>query len=98
MYIDDGYYNIGEAKAKFFLTISILALLSIFVIKSFDGSILTNAHCEILTSLINLGIIGTIIYITIFFISFVRCIKYAEKKPCYISQHFVLSAIVQIIY
>ena len=60
---------------------------------------LTNAHCEILTNLINLGIIGTITYIGILLSFFIRCIKHGEQQPllyisalctiCYFSNNLV---------
>ena len=47
----------------------------------FGESILTNAHCEIITNLINLGILGTVLYLGVF-VSFVaRCMKKGEKNP-----------------
>lgn len=48
----------------------------------FGDSILTNAHCEIITNLINLGILGTVAYIGVFATFVVRCIKKGEKQTC----------------
>lgn len=48
---------------------------------AFNESILTNAHCEILTNLINLGILGTVVYIGILVTFFIRCMKYGEQHP-----------------
>ena len=44
----------------------------------FGDSILTNAHCEILTNLINLGIVGTAVYISVFVTFVARCFKRGE--------------------
>lgn len=49
--------------------------------EKFGASKLTNAHCELLTSLVNVGILGTLCYVGIF-ISFVgRCMKKGMEKP-----------------
>ena len=45
----------------------------------FGESILTNAHCEILTNLINLGIIGTAVYIGVFATFVARCLKRGKE-------------------
>lgn len=45
----------------------------------FGESILTNAHCEILTNLINLGIIGTAVYIGVFVTFVTRCLKRGKE-------------------
>ena len=45
----------------------------------FGESILTNAHCEILTNLINLGIIGTAVYIGVFVTFVIRCLKRGKE-------------------
>ena len=45
----------------------------------FGDSILTNAHCEILTNLINLGIIGTAVYLAVFVTFVTRCFKRGEN-------------------
>lgn len=47
----------------------------------FGDSRLTNAHNELLTSLVNIGIIGTVFYFGFFLSGMVRCLKKAEKKP-----------------
>lgn len=44
----------------------------------FGDSILTNAHCEMLTNLINLGIVGTAVYISVFVTFVARCFKRGE--------------------
>lgn len=51
----------------------------------FGGSRLTNAHCELITSFINVGILGTLCYVGIF-VSFIRrCFMHgAEKAKFYI--------------
>lgn len=47
----------------------------------FGESVLTNAHCEILTNLINLGVGGTVAYLGVFVTFVVRCMKKGEKTP-----------------
>lgn len=50
---------------------------------SFGGNRLTNAHNELLTSLINTGIVGTCLFVSIF-VSFVHsCIKKGRKNPVF---------------
>lgn len=46
----------------------------------FGDSRLTNAHNELLTSLVNIGIVGTVFYFGIFVSGMVRCLKEAKKK------------------
>lgn len=48
----------------------------------FGDSRLTNAHSELLTSLVNMGIAGTIFYFGVFLSGMIRCLKKAEKNPC----------------
>lgn len=49
----------------------------------FGTSRLTNAHCEIATSLVNLGILGTLCYLGIFLSFIVRCFKRGEKEALF---------------
>lgn len=66
---------------------------------NFNGIRVTNAHCEILTNLINLGILGTVTYIGMLFTFFIRCMKYGAQKPmlyiaslctiCYFSNNLI---------
>lgn len=44
----------------------------------FGASRLTNAHCEIVTSLINTGVLGTLFYLGIFLSFIARCFKYGN--------------------
>lgn len=46
----------------------------------FGDNRLTNAHNELLTSLVNIGITGTIFYFGFFLSSMIRCLKEAGKK------------------
>ncbi|MBQ8597984.1 MAG: O-antigen ligase family protein [Lachnospiraceae bacterium] len=47
----------------------------------FGGSRLTNAHCELITSFINVGVLGTLCYVGIF-VSFIRrCFLRGAEKP-----------------
>lgn len=46
----------------------------------FGNSRLTNAHNELLTSMINAGIIGTVFYVGIFASSMCRCFKKSQKN------------------
>lgn len=65
----------------------------------FGDNILTNAHCEILTNFVNLGILGTAAYAGVFITFIARCIKKGEKKPysyipalcviCYFSNNLI---------
>ena len=48
----------------------------------FGDSRLTNAHNELLTSLVNIGIVGTDFYFGLFLSGMIRCLKKAEKKSC----------------
>ena len=45
-----------------------------------DGE-LTNAHCELLTNLVNAGILGLLTYVGIFVTFIVRCMKRGKEKP-----------------
>ena len=47
----------------------------------FGESVLTNAHCEIFTNLVNLGILGTAAYIGVFITFVIRCMEKGERKP-----------------
>ena len=47
----------------------------------FGDSVLTNAHCEILTNMVNLGILGTAAYIGVFITFIIRCMEKGERKP-----------------
>lgn len=46
----------------------------------FGSSRLTNAHNELLTELVNVGILGTVLYIGIWASSIRRCLKKAEEN------------------
>lgn len=48
----------------------------------FGDSRLTNAHNELLTSLVNIGIVGTVFYFGFFLSGMIRCLKKAEEKSC----------------
>lgn len=48
----------------------------------FGNSRLTNAHNELLTSLVNIGIAGTVFYFGFFLSGMIRCLKKVEKKSC----------------
>ena len=48
----------------------------------FGDSRLTNAHNELLTSLVNIGIVGTVCYFGLFLSIMIRCLKKAEEKSC----------------
>lgn len=47
----------------------------------FGDSVLTNAHCEIVTNLINLGVLGIMAFVGVFVTFVVRCMKRGEKEP-----------------
>lgn len=68
---------------------SIASYLDIY----FSGAMLTNAHCEPITSLVNQGILGTIAYYGIFASYIIRSIK-SEK----VSDHALCISIVAICY
>lgn len=51
------------------------------ILENFGGSRLTNAHNEILTSLINVGILGTIFYMGIFLSSIRRSYRKGIQNP-----------------
>lgn len=55
--------------------------IEVYLKSHFGNSILTNAHCELLTNLINLGILGTVTYAGIFITFAVRCMKIGEQHP-----------------
>lgn len=52
-----------------------------YLTSCFGESILTNAHCEILTNLINLGLLGTTAFVGVFASFVVRCMKRGEEYP-----------------
>ncbi len=47
----------------------------------FGESILTNAHCEVVTNLVNLGILGVGLYIILLLSFIYRAMKNGEKQP-----------------
>jgi O-antigen ligase len=47
----------------------------------FDGQVLKNAHNEILTMTVNVGLLGTVAYIGIFATAFVRLMKSGADEP-----------------
>ena len=47
----------------------------------FSGEMLTNAHCELLTTLIERGLIGAIVYIGLFVSTITGLFKVKEKEP-----------------
>lgn len=49
--------------------------------KVFDDAVWTNAHCELLTGLINIGLIGTLSFVGIFVTFVYRCMKKAKGQP-----------------
>ncbi len=51
----------------------------------FDGSRLTNAHSEIITLLVNVGILGTLSFLAICYFSIREFLKGAEKNPFMLS-------------
>ncbi len=73
--------------------------LARFLRESFGSSRLTNAHNELLTSLVNNGIIGVLLYIGMFTSFIGRSIKKAVQKPilyipvvciiCYLIHNFI---------
>lgn len=51
-----------------------------YLISIFGKSTLTNAHCEILNNLINLGLLGTISFYGILFSLFFRCMRIGNRN------------------
>lgn len=49
---------------------------------NFGESRLTNAHCEVLTGLVNTGIVGVVLYVSIFVSFIARCLK--EEKDSFV--------------
>jgi len=49
--------------------------------ENLGNSVLTNAHCELLTNMINLGVLGTALYVGVLFTFVVRCMKQGERYP-----------------
>lgn len=47
----------------------------------FGESILTNAHCEVVTNLVNLGILGAVLYVALLLSFIYRAMKNGEKQP-----------------
>ena len=47
----------------------------------FGGAVLTNAHCEILTVLIERGLVGAITYLGLFIAIILQLVKCKEKEP-----------------
>lgn len=52
-----------------------------YLTQIFGESILTNAHCEIVTNLVNLGILGVAAYIAMLFSFVYRAMKKGEEQP-----------------
>ena len=57
------------------------AALYVFLLDSFNGNLLTNAHCELLNVLIERGLIGGISYIGLFVCAVYELIKAKETEP-----------------
>ena len=47
----------------------------------FGSSRLTNAHNELMTSMVNIGIVGTLLYLGIFISFILRCFKRGKERP-----------------
>lgn len=47
----------------------------------FGESILTNSHCEVITNLVNLGILGAVFYVALLISFIYRAMKNGEKQP-----------------
>ena len=56
------------------------SLIAEYINSFFSDALLTNGHNEFLTSLVNLGILGTLSYIGIFVTFFIECMKKGEKN------------------
>lgn len=57
--------------------------LSDFLRNRFGSARLTNAHCELLTLLVNTGIFGVVFYVGIFASFIVRCLKFCKDRWLY---------------
>lgn len=57
-----------------------------------NGLVLTNAHNEWLTALVDYGIVGAVAYIAIFVMSWVRSVKYWKKRPVLLAAGAVILA------
>lgn len=55
--------------------------VSEYLREAFDDAVLTNAHCELLTSMINIGLVGTLSFVGIFVAFVYRCIKKGKEQP-----------------
>lgn len=47
----------------------------------FDDAYLINAHCELLTSMVNIGVLGTMSFIGVFVTFVYRCMKKGKEQP-----------------
>lgn len=48
---------------------------------AFEDAYWTNAHCELVTSLVNIGLIGTLSFVAIFITFIYRCMKRGKEQP-----------------
>lgn len=48
---------------------------------AFEDAYWTNAHCELVTSLVNIGLIGTLSFVAIFITFVYRCMKKGKEQP-----------------
>jgi len=52
-----------------------------YLTEFFGESILTNSHCEVVTNLVNLGILGVVLYVSLLLSFIYRAMKNGEKQP-----------------
>ena len=55
--------------------------LASFLREYFGNSRLTNAHCELLTSMIHVGVLGTLCYVGIFASFVYKCLQKGKEQP-----------------
>ena len=90
-------FGVG-ADGFYFFAYSIPEIES-YLVNLYGESILTNAHCEIFTNIINLGIFGTIAYLGFLFTFIFRCMNKGSKNSllyipavcviCYLTNNLV---------
>ena len=49
--------------------------------KAFNDAVWTNAHCELITSMINIGLVGTLFFVGAFATFVYRCMKKGKEQP-----------------
>lgn len=84
---------IGSGPDTFYFQLKSNEAASAYAYKFFENSRLTNAHNELITLLVNVGILGTLAFSFVSVLTFMESIKQSKEKPSY-----VIFALVVVMY